>query len=129
MSGSNNPFLEIEQILKRPQVSPQKLEQAAQNCELLRLCFNTLNAVIRESHGKRLDGMEHCNVFTLVAATKIIYERWEQEKRKLNPLPPPSTDFHPPAPLPEPELPDYLRETIARDVKKSAFFQSVWGKM
>ena len=108
--------------------STQQVEQAAQNCELLRLCFNTINAVINESRGKKLDGEEWCNVYTLSAAAKILYTRWEIEKRKLNPLPPPSTDFHPPAPLPTPELPDYLREVIARDVQKSAFYQACWGK-
>lgn len=105
-----------------------KREQAAQNCELLRLCFNTINGVIREHQGRKISGEEHCDYFTLSAAARIIYIRWEREKRKLAPLPPPSTDFHPPAPLPTPELPDYLRDVIARDVQKSKFFQAVWGK-
>ena len=99
-----------------------------QNCELLRLCFNTLNAVIREYGATRRSGVEQCDMFTVSATTKIIYQRWEQEKRKLGTLPPPCTAFDPPAPLPLPTIPDYLQDTIHKEIQQSAFFQTLWGK-
>ena len=103
------------------------MQDVRQNCEALRHCFNILNAVMREYEGRKVSGAEHCDAFTLSAAARIIYTRWEVEKRKLGNTPPPSTDFHPPAPLPLPSLPDYLSSIIHHDIKNSAFYQAVWG--
>jgi len=52
-----------------------------QNCELLRTTFNTLNGIIAQRNKE--SGLEYCDSTTLSAAAKIVYDRWELEKRKL----------------------------------------------
>jgi len=113
--------------------APQRItkEQAVQmcqrNCEMLRLCFNTLQSMIQELNVNR-NGLSHNNAFTLAASAKTVYERWEMEKRKLAGLGavPPSTEFASAAELP---FPDELRKEIAAKATASDYYKTIWGNL
>lgn len=113
--------------------TPPKLSQeqaialAKQNCELLRLTFNTLQGMIKEMNIEK-NGLAHCNAFTLASCTKTVYERWEMERRKLWAVgsAPPSTEFVPPSELP---FPADLRKEIAEKSHKSDYYTTLWGNL
>lgn len=106
----------------------EKVKLTVQNCELLRHCFNTLQSVIAERN--KQSGLDYCNSFTLSAAGKIIYERWEQEKRKLTRedlLSDNKTllrqDFYP-EDLP---FPREIQDKVCQDIKRSTWYKIIWG--
>jgi len=70
--------------------------------------------------------LNYCNAFTVSAVTKIVYERWEIEKRKLPEQKPPSTAFAPPEPLIV-LTPEQKKHDLPRAAQQSAFYQTVWG--
>jgi len=110
-------------------MNPDKTLAHQKNAELLRLTFNTINGVIKEFQNKTWTGESHCDMFTLAAAAKIIYQRWEAEKRALRPEDLPSIDFCPPSPLPTPPIPEGRSREVAEAIQKSVFFKTVWGNV
>ena len=107
---------------------PAHVDKALKNCELLRHTFNTIQALIAERN--RSSGLDYCNAHTLAAAGKIVYERWEEEKRKLNRedclrgnkslL---RQDFYP-EDLPYPEE---IRNKILDEIKRCTWYKMIWG--
>ena len=99
-----------------------------QNCELLRHCFNTLQAVIAER--SKDSGADYCNATILAAAAKQIYERWEREKHTLRRedlrdgnkslL---RQDFYP-EDLP---FPREIQDKICAEIHQSTWYKMVWG--
>ena len=99
-----------------------------QNAELLRHTFNTLQSLVAERKNKT--GFDYCEAYTLSAAAKIVYERWEREKRML-----PRQDllasnttllrqgFYP-EDLP---FPEELREQICNDATRCTWYKMIWG--
>ena len=103
------------------QEAAQRLKAVQQNCELLRMCFNTLQSLIKELNHEK-NGLAYCEAFTLAATSKYVYERWEREKRKLPGQKPPSADFAPP---PAVQMSDKLRKEIHQSIKDSTFYTTV----
>lgn len=105
-----------------------QVKTTIQNCELLRHCFNTLQAIIAERN--KDSGVAYCDAYTLAASAKIVYERWEKEKRKLpreDLMKDNKTllrqDFYP-EDLPYPKE---LQEKICNEIHRSTWFKMVWG--
>jgi hypothetical protein len=110
-----------------PITAEQAIHLMKQNCEMLRATHNTLTAMINELNVEK-NGLAHCNAFTLAAAQKTVYERWEQEKRKLAHIGqfPPSTAFASASEMPFP--PD-LRREIAEKATSSDYYKRIWGSV
>jgi hypothetical protein len=106
-----------EQLLQRPApaarhllslLQMEKLNQRQllqRNCELLRVCFNVLQSLIKERQTEK-STLSYCDSFNMSLATKYVHERWEREKRQLEQLGPAMvlTEFAGPAELPVPQL-------------------------
>ena len=95
------------------------------NLELLRLAFNILQQLTSEKQKKRT-AQEICDAFTLSAASRIVYQRHEEEKLKLPRIPSSnhllSTEFiHTPF-----SIPDEMKNQIAKEIHESAWFQTVY---
>ena len=110
-------------------LTPEQLRGHQHNAEALRICFNVLNAIVKEIQAKKWSGESHCDVFTLAAAAKIIYQRWETEKRALGPENLPSTEFCPPTPIALPEVPEGGSAEVAQAITSSIFYQLCWGHL
>ena len=100
----------------------------AQNCELLRTTLNTLNGIIAQRNKE--SGLEYCDATTLAAAAKIVYERWEQERRKL-----PREDLRVGGKLlvrqdllsADLDFPREIQDKILAEIKQSQWYKMVWG--
>ena len=104
-----------------------KVKTTIQNCELLRHAFNTIQAVIAERN--KNSAVAYCDAFTLAAAGRILYERWEQEKRKLpreDLMAANKTllrqDFYPE----ELPFPKELEKKIRDEIHSSTWYRMVW---
>ena len=95
------------------------------NLELLRLAFNILQQLVAEKQKKRA-AQEICDAFTLSAASRIVYQRHQEEKLKLPRIASgahlSSDEFmHVPFSIPEDK-----KNEIAKEIHKSAWFQTVY---
>lgn len=105
-----------------------KIRKTIENCEMLRHTFNTINALIAERD--KTTGLAYVNAFTLAGAGKVVYDRWEQERRKLSRedllrvnkslL---REDFFPE----ELPFPEELREKIGKEIRQSPWYKITWG--
>ena len=105
-----------------------KVKLTLQNCEMLRQAFNTIQSVIAERN--KNSGVAFCDAHTLAAAGKILYERWEQEKRKLpreDLMAQNKTllrqDFYP-EDLP---YPYEIQKKILEEIHQCTWYKMVWG--
>ena len=92
------------------------------NLNALANCFNVIQSVIKERQST-LDQNTYCDTFTLSLAGKMIYERWEKEKRLLQDITgqrPAPNQLAPPTTL---ELPENLRTAVASTIKDSLFYK------
>jgi hypothetical protein len=103
-------------------MTPQQLEGIKRNLELLRATFHTLNHMVKESVNERT-GLSNCNAITLSVAQKLVYERWEKEKRLLGGTAPPSDVFAPA----EPVFSELERLKMVAEIHNSPFYKAAWG--
>jgi len=109
-------------------MTPEKIKHHQQNAEALRVCFNILQQVMKEYQDK-WSGRNHCDAFSLAVAAKIIYERWEVEKRALPPENLPSVDFCPPTPPPLPTIPPGRSSEVAQAITSSIYYKVFYGHL
>lgn len=103
----------------------EAISKISNNLEFLRTTFNILQALINEEK-KKNTGVSNCEAFTLAAASKIVYQRWEQEKGYLKTLPHAPklycTEFaHTPFSISED-----VKNDIAKEIGASTWFKTVW---
>jgi hypothetical protein len=98
-------------------------QQIKHNLELLRATFHVLNHMVKESASER-SGLGNCNALTLSVAQKLVYERWEREKRNLGEFSYPVSDVFAPA---EPIFTEEQRLKMVQEIKETPFYRAAWG--